>query len=42
LLDGQASRWDTRRMPGRFTVWFELDHVPRPADARTRADAISS
>jgi hypothetical protein len=29
-------------MPGRFTVWFELDHVPRPVDARPRADAISS
>jgi anti-anti-sigma factor len=42
LLDGQASRWGTRRVPGRFTVWFELDHVARPADARTRADAVSS
>jgi anti-anti-sigma factor len=42
LLDGQASRWGTRRVPGRFTVWFELDHLPRPADARTRADAVSS
>ena len=43
LLDGQASRWGTRRVPGRFTVWFEVDHVSRPADARTtRADAISS
>jgi anti-anti-sigma factor len=42
LLDGQASRWGTRRVPGRFTVWFELDHVPRPADTRTRADAVSS
>ena len=42
LLDGQASRWGTRRVPGRFTVWFEVDHVPRPAEARTRADAISS
>ena len=42
LLDGQSSRWGTRRVPGRFTVWFELDHVPRPADARTRQDAITS
>ena len=42
LLDGQSSRWGTRRVPGRFTVWFELDHLPRPADARARADAISS
>ena len=42
LMDGQASRWGTRRVPGRFTVWFEVDHVPRPADARTRADAVSS
>jgi anti-anti-sigma factor len=42
LLDGQSSRWGTRRVPGRFTVWFEVDHVPRPSDARTRADAISS
>jgi anti-sigma B factor antagonist len=42
LLAGQSSRWGTRRVPGRFTVWFELDHVPRPADTRTRADAISS
>jgi anti-anti-sigma factor len=43
LLDGQASRWGTRRVPGRFTVWFEVDHVPRPAEARSsRADAVSS
>ena len=42
LLDGQASRWGTRRVPGRFTVWFEVDHVARPADAHTRADAVSS
>jgi anti-sigma B factor antagonist len=42
LLDGQASRWGTRRVPGRFTVWFEVDHVPRPAAVRTRADAVSS
>ena len=42
LLDGQASRWGTRRVPGRFTVWFEVDHVPRPADVRSRADAVSS
>jgi anti-anti-sigma factor len=42
LLDGQSSRWGTRRVPGRFTVWFEVDHhVQRTADARTRADAIS-
>lgn len=42
LLDGQSSRWGTRRVPGRFTVWFELDHALRPADARTRQDAITS
>jgi len=42
LLDGQASRWGTRRVPGRFTVWFEVDHLPRPVDARGRADAVSS
>jgi anti-anti-sigma factor len=42
LLDGQASRWGTRRVPGRFTVWFEIDHVPRPADARSRADVVNS
>jgi anti-sigma regulatory factor (Ser/Thr protein kinase) len=26
LLDGQASRWGTLGGPGRFSVWFELDH----------------
>jgi len=28
LLDGQSSRWGVQRVPGRFTVWFEIDHVP--------------
>jgi hypothetical protein len=42
LLDGQSSRWGTHRVPGRFTVWFEIDHVARPADARGRADVIAS
>ena len=27
LLDGQSSRWGVQRRPGRFTVWFELDHT---------------
>jgi anti-sigma regulatory factor (Ser/Thr protein kinase) len=30
LLDGQSSRWGTHRSPGRFTVWFALDHVSGP------------
>jgi anti-sigma B factor antagonist len=30
LLDGQSSRWGTDRMPGRFTVWFEIDHALEP------------
>jgi anti-anti-sigma factor len=42
LLDSQASRWGVHRVPGRFTVWFEVDHVLKPADARSRADAIAS
>lgn len=42
LMDGQASRWGTHRVPGRFTVWFEVDHVHRPADARSLSDAVSS
>ena len=42
LLDGQASRWGPRRVPGRVPVWVELDHALRPADARTRQDAITS
>lgn len=33
LLDGQSSRWGVQRVPGRFTVWFELDHAPEPATA---------
>jgi anti-anti-sigma factor len=41
LLDSQSSRWGVHRMPGRFTVWFEVDHVPAPSDALTRADAIA-
>lgn len=28
LLDSQSSRWGVQRVPGRFTVWFELDHEP--------------
>ncbi len=28
LLDSEASRWGTLRGPGRFSVWFELDHAP--------------
>ena len=31
LLDGQSSRWGVHRVPGRFTVWFELDHVTERA-----------
>jgi anti-sigma B factor antagonist len=31
LLDGQSSRWGVQRVPGRFTVWFEMDHAPEPA-----------
>jgi anti-sigma regulatory factor (Ser/Thr protein kinase) len=27
LLDSQASRWGTLRAPGRFSVWFEVDHA---------------
>ena len=30
LLDGQSSRWGTHRTPGRFTVWFEIDHALEP------------
>ncbi len=26
LMDKQASRWGTLRAPGRFSVWFEVDH----------------
>lgn len=26
LIDRQASRWGTLRAPGRFSVWFEIDH----------------
>jgi anti-anti-sigma factor len=42
LLDGQSSRWGTNRVPGRFTVWFEIDHTPRPAEALRLGDAVSS
>lgn len=31
LLDSQSSRWGVQRMPGRFTVWFEIDHAPERA-----------
>jgi anti-anti-sigma factor len=41
LLDGQSSRWGVHRVPGRFTVWFEVDHVPAQTDALARADAIA-
>ena len=27
LMDRQASRWGTLRAPGRFSVWFEVDHA---------------
>ena len=27
LLDSEASRWGTHHAPGRFSVWFELDHA---------------
>ena len=36
LLDGQSSRWGVQRVPGRFTVWFELDHAPVRAAAGVR------
>src|SRR5947209_1501589 len=26
VLNAAASRWDTMKAPGRFSVWFELDH----------------
>lgn len=42
LMDGQSSRWGTHRVPGRFTVWFEVDHAPRPAGTRSLSDAVSS
>lgn len=42
LLDGQSSRWGTHRVPGRFTVWFEIDHVSQSADPRPLSDALSS
>jgi anti-sigma regulatory factor (Ser/Thr protein kinase) len=41
LLDDQSSRWGVHRVPGRFTMWFEVDHVPAPSAARARADAIA-
>jgi anti-sigma B factor antagonist len=41
LLDGQSSRWGVHRVPGRFTVWFEVDHMPAQSDALARADAIA-
>jgi len=27
VLNAAASRWDTMKAPGRFSVWFELDHA---------------
>jgi anti-anti-sigma factor len=35
LLDAQSSRWGVQRVPGRFTVWFEIDHPPERAAANT-------
>ncbi len=37
LLDGQSSRWGVQRVPGRFTVWFEIDHVPDRVTATVRS-----
>jgi anti-sigma regulatory factor (Ser/Thr protein kinase) len=28
LLDAQSDRWGTLSAPGRFSVWFEIDHLP--------------
>ena len=42
LLDGQASRWGTHRMPGRFTVWFEIDHVREAIAADPERPASSA
>jgi anti-sigma B factor antagonist len=42
LMDGQSSRWGTRRVPGRFTVWFEVDHAPRSENTPSLPDAVSS
>jgi anti-anti-sigma factor len=33
LMDRQASRWGTFRAPGRFSVWFEVDHALADGDA---------
>ena len=33
LMDRQASRWGTLRAPGRFSVWFEIDHALAGGDA---------
>jgi anti-sigma regulatory factor (Ser/Thr protein kinase) len=31
LLDAAATRWGTLSAPGRFSVWFEVDHGPGAA-----------
>ena len=36
LLDEQSSRWGVQRVPGRFTVWFELDHALERVAAAVR------
>jgi anti-anti-sigma factor len=41
LLDGQSSRWGVHRVPGRFTVWFEVDHMPAQSDAFARAGVVA-
>jgi anti-sigma regulatory factor (Ser/Thr protein kinase) len=30
LLDTQSDRWGTLNAPGRFSVWFEIDHLEAP------------
>ncbi len=42
LLGAQASRWGTLNAPGRFSVWFELDHVPEPGLVGTDEDALQA
>jgi anti-sigma regulatory factor (Ser/Thr protein kinase) len=38
LLDAEADRWGTLNAPGRFSVWFEIDHVPTPEPLRQDED----
>jgi anti-sigma regulatory factor (Ser/Thr protein kinase) len=40
LLDIEASRWGTLEAPGRFSVWFEVDHVPATEHPPEFDDAI--